>query len=333
MRRILSSTVFIALLGCLYSAVQAAELLDVKPVAAGSGISVEITADAAMTYSYYKVPGQARAVVDIADADPEKVEPLIVVNKGAISSISVDKVEIAGMVVSRIVFNLVAESDITVAATADRKRLTVTFGGTAAARADTAAPQPAEPLMSQQQPLPDEQAAIPDQDTTAVPAVPAPAAAIEEDPLGLDEPTPQPAPSSAGSGAVKNDTVAAPVDTMPEVIRVPMLEPVVPEAARPAITYIRKVVQGDSYLEILADGAIADYKVIRLKKPERLAIDLPGTQSTLATKSIAINRFGISGMRIGVYPEHVRVVLDASKAAFPKHTIATTPNGIRITFK
>lgn len=117
-----------AALGCMDSTALAAELLDVKPVVAGSTVSVEISADIAMTYTYYKIPGQARAVVDIAEADPEKVEPLIVVNKGAVSSISVDKAQISGIVVSRIIFNLVSESDISVSATPDRKRLTATFG-------------------------------------------------------------------------------------------------------------------------------------------------------------------------------------------------------------
>src|ERR1035437_1579335 len=92
----------------------AAELLDVKPIISGSNVEIEVTADIPMTYTYYKVPGQARAVVDIADADPEKVEPLIVVNKGAVASISVDKTMIGDMTVSRLVFNLVSASEISV---------------------------------------------------------------------------------------------------------------------------------------------------------------------------------------------------------------------------
>src|ERR1035437_4396338 len=93
---------------------QAAELLDVKPIVTGSNVVIEVTADIPMTYTYYKVPGQAQAVVDIADADPDKVEPLIVVNKGAVASISVDKTMIGDMTVSRLVFNLVSASEISV---------------------------------------------------------------------------------------------------------------------------------------------------------------------------------------------------------------------------
>src|SRR6266581_4298744 len=123
MKKSFSIALFLALLGCMHSTVHASELLDVKPVVTGGNVSVEISTDSPMTYTYYKVPGQARAVVDIAEADPEKVEPLIVVNKGAVSSISVDKAQISGIVVSRIIFNLVSESDISATAAPDRKKL------------------------------------------------------------------------------------------------------------------------------------------------------------------------------------------------------------------
>ena len=131
MKKIIPVLLFLATLGGMNSAVIAAELLDVKPIAAGSGVLIEILADIPMTYTYYKIPGQARAVVDIAEVDPEKIDPLIVVNKGAVSSISVDKVQISGIPASRLIFNLVSESDISVTASPDRKLLELTFGSSA----------------------------------------------------------------------------------------------------------------------------------------------------------------------------------------------------------
>ena len=189
MKRTLSVILFLAVLGCLHSAVFAAELLDVKPVISGGAVSIEISADIAMTYTYYKVPGQARAVVDIAQADPEKVEPLIVVNKGAVSSISVDKAQISGIVVSRIIFNLVSESDLSVAASPDRKLLTVTFGAPAAAankpepKPEPTRVQPVEPIAKTE---PAAMAAKSEPAATVAP--PPPAVQKQEDPLGLDEP-------------------------------------------------------------------------------------------------------------------------------------------------
>ncbi|NTW99671.1 MAG: AMIN domain-containing protein [Geobacteraceae bacterium] len=133
---------FLAVLECMHSTVLAAELLDVKPIITGNTVSIEISADVAMKYSSYNVPHQAKAILDVAEVDPEKIDPFIVVNKGAVSSISVDKVQVSGIAISRIIFNLVSESEISVSANADRKLLTVTFVGPADAATGSSKPDP-----------------------------------------------------------------------------------------------------------------------------------------------------------------------------------------------
>ena len=143
MKNHLSAMLFLVVLGCTHSAVFAAELLDIKSEITGSAVSIEISADVEMKYSYYNVPNQARAVLDVAEVDPEKIDPLIVVNKGVVSSITVDKVQVSGIVLSRIIFNLVSESDISVSANADRKLLTVTFNNSKAAVSAKSEPDPA----------------------------------------------------------------------------------------------------------------------------------------------------------------------------------------------
>ena len=327
MKKTLSTMLFLALLGCIHSTVLAAELLDVKPVVAGSAVSIEISADSAMTYTYYKVPGQARAVVDIADADPEKVEPLIVVNKGAVSSISVDKTQISGIVVSRIIFNLVSETDISVTATPDRKVLTVTFGGTAAAAVKPETKPEPKPVPP---PEPAANAAPP---AIVAAAAPPAGAGKEEDPLGLDEPAAKPTAPVATSAAA---AVVTPLPTAPTVMRIPKLEPVVPVAVAPAppsALIIRGIATGGSYIEISANQPISDYKAIRLSKPERLVIDIAGAQIQQKPKSVTINKFGVTKARIGVSPHNVRVVIDSSRDGFPAYTIANSENGLRINFK
>jgi hypothetical protein len=339
MKKAFSAMLFLALLGCMHSAALAAELLDVKPVVAGSAVSVEISADSPMTYTYYKVPGQARAVVDIADADPEKVEPLIVVNKGAVSSISVDKAQISGIVVSRIIFNLVSESDISVSAAPDRKLLTVTFSGstTTAASKPKSEPKPEPELAlepkTEPKPVPTpEPAAIVAQPAIVATAPPA-KGSQEEDPLGLDEPAAKTTAPSAKAAATASVT---PLPTAPTVMRIPKLEPVVPVAAAPtpppALT-ILGIATGSSYIEISANQPIADYKVIKLSKPERLVIDIACSQTQQKPKSVTINKFGVTKARIGVSPQNVRVVIDTSKPAFPEYSISKTENGLRINFK
>lgn len=327
MKTILSAMLFLAVLGCMNSVVLAAELLDVKPVVSGSAVSIEISADIAMTYTYYKVPGQARAVVDIAEADPEKVEPLIVVNKGAISSISVDKAQISGIVVSRIIFNLVSESDISVSASPDRKLLTVTFGGSTTAAAGKPEPKPESKSVPQLEPV------VKIEPPAIVAATPPAGTSLEEDPLGLDETaTKSVAPLPKATVAVSE----APLPAAPTVMRIPKLEPVVPAAvspARPSALTIQEIAIGASYIEIRANQPIADYKTTRITNPERLVIDIAGAKIQQKPKTVSINKFGITKARIGISPKNIRIVIDSGKAGFPAHTIINTEEGLRINFK
>lgn len=318
--------VFFLLAVSLANPVQAAELLDVKPIVTGSNVVIEVTADIPMTYTYYKVPGQARAVVDIADADPEKVEPLIVVNKGAVASISVDKAMIGDMTVSRLVFNLVSETEISVSQAPDRKTLNISFGGgkSVAALPATApsAPVTAPAVVSApQEPMVPAVAAI----VALKPEVPAdivasskPVSKEEEDLLGLDEPQPAAAPAK-GPAPVVGST---------------KLEPVVPVVvqASPSMEVVKGIIIGASFIDIQSNGPVEKFKQHRLSKPERLSIDIPGT-STMRVTSIQVKRFGISKVRIGTTPGLVRIVLEAAKSSFPKYEIVSVENGLRVNFK
>jgi hypothetical protein len=317
--------VFFLLAVSLANPVQAAELLDVKPIVTGSNVVIEVIADIPMTYTYYNVPGQARAVVDIADADPEKVEPLIVVNKGAVASISVDKAMIGDMTVSRLVFNLVSASEISVNHAPDRKTLNVSFGGGKSVAAPPATNPPASVTV---------QADAPASLEPAVPAVAAaepavlPAAADsskpvskeEEDPLGLDEPLPAVVPAKGAK---------------PVAVRTTKLEPVVPvtvDQASPSREIVKGIIVGASFIDIQTNGSVGKFKPQRLVKPERLSIEIPGT-TTMRVKSIQVKRFGISTVRIGTTPGFVRVVLDTAKTSFPRYEIVSLDNGLRVNFK
>src|SRR5450631_1038112 len=230
----------------LTSPVLAAELLDVKPIVTGTNVVIEVTADIPMTYTYYKVPGQARAVVDIADADPEKVEPLIVVNKGAVASISVDKAMIGDMMVSRLVFNLVSESGISVIHSSDRKTLNVTFGGGASVEVPPVsailAPvsAPAAILVANEPVVP--VVVVPDPADVA--ASSKSVSKEEEDPFGLDEP---------------QSTVAAAKDSVPAPVRSTKLEPVVPvtvDQATQSLVVVKGIVIGASFIDIQTIGSV-----------------------------------------------------------------------------
>lgn len=334
MKKTLYAIMLLALSGFMPSVVTAAELLDVKPVVVGDAVTVEITADVEMTYTFYKVPGQARAVVDIAEADPEKVEPLIVVNKGILSSISVDKAQISGIVVSRIIFNLVSESDLSVSASPDRKLLTVVFGGSVTA----AKPEPKPELKPE--PTPEPVAKV---ETPAIAAAPPAGSGPEVDPLGLDEPAatatlPVAKEAAAATTAAALSGAAVAVSTAPTVMRIPKLEPVVPVSAAvsdvspaqsPALS-IKGIVAGSSYIEILTNQSVTNYKESRISSPDRLIIDIACEKTDQKPKTVAINKFGISKARVGVSPKNIRIVFDSGKAGIPAHTITDSAKGLRI---
>lgn len=326
----------------------AAELLDVKPIMSGSNVMIEVTADIPMTYTYYKVPGQARAVVDIADADPEKVEPLIVVNKGSISSISVDKAMIADMTVSRLVFNLVSESDISVKQDADRKKLIVSFGN-----GQSAVAEPVTPVaVISPEPVPEPMAAPKPSKAVAVSANKL--SKEEEDPLGLDDsksvavsvpvvaPEPkQPVAVVSANKLTKEDKDPLGLDdAKPVVASAPVearsagIEPVVPAAAVDSQTQVvvKGIVIGSTFIDIQTNGSADKIKNLKLTQPARIAIDIPGV-TTMTKKSISVNKFGITKVRIGTSPGSVRIVLDTTKSHFPDHSIELTDTGVRINFK
>jgi len=342
--------VFFLLVVSLANPVQAAELLDVKPIVTGSNVVIEVTADIPMTYTYYKVPGQARAVVDIADADPEKVEPLIVVNKGAVASISVDKAMMGDMTVSRLVFNLVSETEISVSQAPDRKTLNISFGGgkSVAVPPATAPPAPVSApavISAPQEPVASAAAAVAAPAPVAVAASAKPFSKEEEDLLGLDEPKPAAVAASAKPvskeeedplGLDEPKPVSAPVKVpVPAVVGSSKLAPVVPvtvDQVSPSMVTVKGIVIGATFIDIQTSGTVEKFKQHRLSKPDRLSIEIAGT-TTMSVKTIQVKRFGISKVRIGMAPGLVRVVLDAAKSAFPKYEIVSVENGLRLNFK
>ena len=323
MKRVLYTAIFLALFSCMNSVVFASELLDVKPIIVGDTVSIEISADIGMAYVFNKVPGQARAIIDIAEVDPEKVEPLIVVNKGVVSSISVDKAQISGVIVSRIIFNLVSETDISVTASPDRKMLTVTFGGL---------PVEAGKLELKPEPKPDPN---PDKPSSSTSATPQNGANKLNPTFGADDPTVKqiaPPAKTATTATVGSESPRA----APALVRVHKLEPVVPASfppVKPSALTVKEIATRASYIEILTNQPVTNYKAFRMSGPERLVIDLAGSIINQKPKSESINKFGITKVRIGVSPKNIRIVFDSGKAIFPSYTITNTDDGLRINFK
>lgn len=78
-------------------------------------------------------------------------------------------------------------------------------------------------------------------------------------------------------------------------------------------------------------GAVSDFKTFRLSKPERFVVDLINVKSGLTTRLLPLNASGVASARIGLYPDKVRVVLDAVNGNFPEAVAAKNDSGVVIT--
>lgn len=96
---------------------------------------------------------------------------------------------------------------------------------------------------------------------------------------------------------------------------------------------ISAVVVTETGIEITSDNPIGKFKTMKLEKPERIAIDIPGASSVLAGRKLNMGKFGISKARIGLNKGFLRIVLDSTRSSFPKYTITATDTGLKIAFE
>lgn len=90
-----------------------------------------------------------------------------------------------------------------------------------------------------------------------------------------------------------------------------------------------KTVNNTIVLEL--DGSIKDFKTFRLSKPERYVVDLMDVQNDLTSRLLSLNSAGVASARVGLYPDKVRVVLDAVNGTFPEASAIKTAEGVVIT--
>lgn len=154
----------------------------------------------------------------------------------------------------------------------------------------------------------------------AMPA-PAPAPAPVVEPYPAPAPVPEPAPAPAPAP----EKVPEPVAPVPQPV-----EKMETAAAPKAETTVTRINVRRNAVEIVATRGIGTYKSFRLSSPSRLVIDISGAENGLNTKWVPVNRFGISDLRIGTYPDHLRIVLDAAGSKLPEFRIVKTKKGLNI---
>ena len=84
-------------------------------------------------------------------------------------------------------------------------------------------------------------------------------------------------------------------------------------------------------ITLALDGQVSDFKTFRLNKPERYVVDLMNVRSGLPTRLLPLNASGVASARLGLYPDKLRVVLDAVNGSFPEASAVKTDAGVVIT--
>jgi len=195
--------------------------------------------------------------------------------------------------------------------------LTFQFGGTQAAAPEHAK---AAPVAAIEAPRPEPQQLLPETQPAQASALPA-------------------SPSTTPDASAPTATVvqkAAPV-TAPlpvAVVPVPQLADTTGDSAGCKVSTVANVVIGSNGVEIISDLDIETYKVFKLSAPTRLVIDIfcatYGTDGK--TLKFAVNRKGISSLRIGTHPGKMRVVLDSPLVKFPGYRLEKTERGLNLLF-
>jgi type IV pilus assembly protein PilQ len=290
---------------------------------------VEILTDKPLSYTYYKTSDPPRIVIDLAQTEPGSINKSLEVNSGNIKRIEVAKHEFTGGFLSRIEIILAKEdSDFTVATdSVDKGKLQINFAkppveGKLASDAKEETKQP-----------PAIETATPQQgDTQAAKSV--------EQPVTLDAPAPKPADSQI---QVENKDAQVPPAVITEVVKdekltsvdaskpvEPAVEPKTISAPQPKI--LRAVSASDEGIEINVPGGVETFNAFKLTKPDRLVLDLPGVKSGIAAKTIAIDKFAVGQVRQGIYPDKIRIVMDAAKGTLPSYQVIKGADGLKVVF-
>jgi type IV pilus assembly protein PilQ len=152
----------------------------------------------------------------------------------------------------------------------------------------------------------------------------------EETEPAWEEPAEEPAPKQTVAKidpeTPKRETAAQP-QSKPEAKTKPKQEATRGRAQKQS--RIVKVVPGDNWIDVQAEGPVDNLDSFLLHNPERLVVDFWGTKNASPRSSITMDGSVVRKIRIGQHRDRVRLVLDLAQEV-KDHTIQPTPQGVRI---
>jgi len=293
-----------------------ASIQDIK--LANDASQIEVVTDKPLSYTYYKTSDPPRIVIDLAQTEPGSVNRTLEVNKGNIRRIDVAKHEFTGGFLSRIEIILAKEeSDFSVVTdSADKGKLLINI----------TAPAIEEKKVTEA--------------TEEIKQIDAQVIKSEEKPGTMDASAPSPAVSQI---QIENKDAQLSTAVVSEVAKVekqpsidaskPVESAVEPKSiSAPQPKILRSVSASNDGIEINVPGGVETFNAFKLTKPDRLVLDLPGVKSGIAAKTISIDKFAVGQVRQGIYPDKIRIVMDAAKGSLPPYQVEKGADGLKVVF-
>jgi type IV pilus assembly protein PilQ len=143
----------------------------------------------------------------------------------------------------------------------------------------------------------------------------------------------QPAPAGSPADAVADMPVSTNASVSEKTVVTPDSSEPLPPVQAAVSRSLSAVSVKDNAIVLAINGGAGEFKTFRLNKPDRFAVDLFDVKSLLASRMIPVNAFGISSVRLGLYPDKVRVVFDAVDGNLPEIAAVKTPEGVTVSPK
>lgn len=263
----------------------------------GDAAELVIKLSSPATYTSYKTTAPLRLVVDLSQATQGTITAPLVINKGNFKTVTVSRYDTDAGVLTRVDIELSKDAEAIISAAPDQKGvLRISFPVLSAQAATNTVGEKSLPIES----VAATAETLTASTTSAVPAI-----AVEP-------------------GKAPTESTAPMVPAVGETVKV---------AAKPDVTTSRTLtavsVKNDSII-LAIEGGAGDFKSFRLNKPERFVIDLFDVKSVMASRIVPVNASGVASARLGLYPDKVRVVLDAVTGRFPEAVATKSDEGVTV---
>jgi type IV pilus assembly protein PilQ len=97
----------------------------------------------------------------------------------------------------------------------------------------------------------------------------------------------------------------------------------------PAKSRIVRIIPGDGWIDVQAQGPVDNVDSFLLHEPERLVVDFWGAENAARKSSISMENSVVRQLRVGQHADKVRIVLDLA-GKVQGHTVEPTDYGVRI---